>query len=490
MSASNADNADPAVTVETEAASRKPGLIHYLKQHPKGFWFIFWGEFAERCSFYGMRAILVTYMATQLGFGEGNAITFFAFFTAACYVLPLIGGFVADNYLGKYNTIVWFSIPYILGHFVLGVESPLFLFIALGLLAMGAGVIKPNISTLMGLTYDQQRPGNELLRTQAFSIFYMSINIGAAISQFAIPPIKDEYGYAVAFMFPALLMAMAFLIFALGKRHYAQEVIERRKFSSQDYADMRAVLRKVGFVFLTVAFFWAVFDQTASTWILFGNAYQENFSLPILGEITPERIQGFNPVFIVIFLPFVAYLWTVLDRRGIKVRPTTKMAMGFFLTILCLVIMIIPAYMTGEIQEGESVVRTSLWWQALAYLILTLAEILISVTGLEMAFVVAPPRMKGFVTSLWLLTVFVGNLVLNAPLGQIYEDMHPGDYFLLLGGMMSGVLIVFFFIARDYNRLVARETAAAANIPPVPIHEGGPAPRTTSPPTSLTDLKE
>src|SRR5437867_7176410 len=86
----------------------KQGLIGFLMSHPPGFWFIFWGEFAERCSYYGMRAILATYMARKLGFGEGNAATIFAFFTAACYLLPLVGGYVADNYLGKYVTIVGF----------------------------------------------------------------------------------------------------------------------------------------------------------------------------------------------------------------------------------------------------------------------------------------------------------------------------------------------------------------------------------------------
>src|ERR1700756_3749688 len=95
-------------TAVTEAPAQT-GFLNYLKQHPKGFWFIFWGEFAERSSYYGMKGILATYMADRLGFGKGNAGTFFAFFVAACYLLPLVGGWIADNYLGKFNTIVWFS---------------------------------------------------------------------------------------------------------------------------------------------------------------------------------------------------------------------------------------------------------------------------------------------------------------------------------------------------------------------------------------------
>lgn len=534
---------DPALALNGETPAKKAGFIEYLKQHPKGFWFIFWGEFAERCSFYGMRAILATYIAIQMGFGKDVGGMFYYFFIASCYLLPLAGGWIADNYFGKFNTIVWFSIPYILGHVILGFENSVCMFIALGLLAMGTGVTKPNISTLMGMTYDQQRPGKELLRSQAFSMFYMSINIGAALSQFCIPPIKNAHGYGVAFLFPAGLMVLAFILFASGKRYYAKEVIVRKKFTSEDYADMRRVLRKIGPVFLTVTFFWAIFDQSSGTWIYFGNVFQENFSIPLLGDMDPERIQFFNPVFIVLFLPFVTYLFSVLDKKGIKVSATNKLMAGFFLTGVCMLIMAIPAsmagpletmYVSGDLGKAESQAvakvnqalpewydaanavlaganpmpmpaavvteavhpqmgkklyvreenRQSLWWQGLAYLILTIAEILISVTGLEMAFVVAPARMKGFVTSLWLLTVFLGNAALNAPLAWFYPRMSPASYFLMLAGMMALVMLAFFFIARDYTRLVAQEEAdKTLEHPKTGVEEGagGVGVNTTSP---------
>src|SRR5438270_4279756 len=155
----------PATVVDNTTPPPAPESFRF--DHPKGFWFFFWGEFAERCSFYGMRAILARYMADQLALGQDNAGTYVSFFVASCYFLPLLGGWVADRFFGKYWTIVGFSIPYILGHVILGVESFTFMVIALTLLAMGSGVIKPNISTLMGLTYDQQRPGRTKLRSDA-----------------------------------------------------------------------------------------------------------------------------------------------------------------------------------------------------------------------------------------------------------------------------------------------------------------------------------
>src|SRR5271155_4406250 len=145
------------MTGQLENTTVAPAAAAQVKTgHPLGFWFFFWGEFAERCSYYGMRAILSLYMADQLGLGEKNAGTYVSFFIAACYFLPLLGGYIADNFFGKYWTIVGFSIPYVVGQFIVGIENDYVLFIALCLLAMGSGVIKPNISTLMGLTYEQQ----------------------------------------------------------------------------------------------------------------------------------------------------------------------------------------------------------------------------------------------------------------------------------------------------------------------------------------------
>src|SRR5258708_645191 len=187
-----------ASDVSNEAAPTTPSAVP--QTHPKGFFFLFAGEFAERFSFYGMRAILPLYLSDQLGYGEAKGGQFYAIFLGMCYFLPLLGGYIADNFFGKYWTIVAFSLPYVAGQFFVGFENKYLLVGALLLLAMGTGVIKPNISTLMGITYDQQRPGQEKLRSNAFQYFYMSINIGAALSQVTVPLVRDMTGsYLYAF---------------------------------------------------------------------------------------------------------------------------------------------------------------------------------------------------------------------------------------------------------------------------------------------------
>jgi amino acid/peptide:H+ symporter len=200
------------------------------QRHPPAIWFFFWGEFAERASFYGMRAILPLYLTSVLGYSDADGGERYYWFKMAAYFLPLLGGIVADRWLGRYWTIVGFSVPYVLGHFVLGIESRFWCMVALfALLAPGTGVIKPNISSLLGETYDQQRPGQDSLRVSGFQYFYFAINIGALISMFAVPIIRDKYGYATAFQFPAWLMVGALAIFALGKPFYAKETTGREK---------------------------------------------------------------------------------------------------------------------------------------------------------------------------------------------------------------------------------------------------------------------
>jgi dipeptide/tripeptide permease len=570
--------------------------------HPTGFWFFFWGEFAERCSYYGMRAILALYMTDRLGVDKADAGTFMSLFIAACYFFPLIGGYIADNYLGKYWTIVLFAIPYVFAQFIVGIENRYIVFGALVLLAMGSGVIKPNISTLMGITYDQQRPGQEQLRTSAFSWFYMAINIGAALSQFSMPLIREAYGYQVAFLFPAGLMAMALFIFAIGKRYYGKEVIERKVVGTPgdqipdgatvtgipvkykvvtagekatDRALKRLILSRIGALFLTVMFFWAIFDQAASTWIFFADTYMDT---TVFGFNVPaDLIQAFNPVFIIMFVPISVWLFKSLAKQGREVRATQKMTVGFLLTGLSMVIMSLAGFLAGQKQEmlkltvpegslvlpmweggkledasGSTTIgtgvrvnasdfaydkekkkltftsgnvilsdgselpiakghlpstalpqnealknggvrepllktgddlakvkttdedkavievvdwvkpeeRVTVWWQVLAYLIITIAEVLISVTGLELAFVAAPQSMKSFVTACWLAVVFLANLLINAPITRLYPIMAPGMYFALLAGAMIVVVFVFQPIALRFNR--AMETAKAA----------------------------
>ncbi len=313
-----------------------------------------------------MRAILSLYMTERLGIDKADAGTFMSFFIAGCYFLPLLGGYLADNFFGKYWTIVGFSLPYVLGQFIVGIEDKYAVVGALALLAMGSGVIKPNISTLMGMTYDQQRPGQEQLRSNAFSWFYLAINIGAFLSQLAVPWLRTQYSYQIAFMFPAGLMAVALAVFAAGKRYYATESIHRKVIgtslrgqseqpgrtitglpvhttfvTAEEKAADRALklqtLGRIGSLFILIMFFWAIFDQSASTWIFFADTYMD---LHLFGnKATADQIQSVNAFFIMTMFPVSVVLFNTLAKRGRKIRATDKMIAGFVLTALSMIIM-------------------------------------------------------------------------------------------------------------------------------------------------------
>jgi POT family proton-dependent oligopeptide transporter len=483
------------------AKPRTPTFLETLFNHPAGFWFIFWGELAERCSYYGMMSILARFISDSadpergqhggLGLGDAAGNTWVSFFKAACYFLPLAGGILADQFLGKFRLIVIFSIPYILGHIILANETYWWTIFALALLAMGSGVIKPNISTLMGMTYDQKRPGNEQLRSMAFGMFYMAINIGAAISYAALPQIRDDHGYSVAFICPAVLMAISFVIFAVGKPFYATEKIERKVATPEETAEKWMTILKVGGLFLVVTFFWAVFDQSHTTWVYFARDFTDKKLLPnpvtapelglpdialfsgpldfMSKPFSAEQFGVLNPILIVIFVPLLQLLWNLLERKaGWRVRPTDKMMIGFVITMLTMGVMSLSGYLCGpytEVIDDKGIMRrvvpetsqVTIWWEVLAFVLLTTAEVLISVTGLELAFVAAPPSMKSFVTAMWLLTVGLANLFINAPVGRLYATMPPGAYFLLLTGMMLAVMIAFFFVAQRFNRKAMSE---------------------------------
>lgn len=406
--------------------------------HPRGFKFIFWGELAERSSYYGMRGLLALFLVQSLGYTDDSAGPIVHAFTAACYLLPLIGGFVADRWLGKFRTIIWFSVPYILGHVLLAFETRAAMYVALFLLAMGSGVIKPNISPLMGQMYDEQGK-SEALRAKAFTWFYTAINIGAAASMLTLPWVRDHYGYAVAFMAPTVLMVAALLAFYLGKRHYPVEVTGTLPRAETDIREDRKVLRNIVGVFGILTFFWAIFDQTSSTWVFFARDHME------LHGFAPDMLQGFNPVLIIVLAPIFAKAWDALDKRGVSLRPTQKMFVGFILTAICMAMMSMAGYST----DGGS--KISVGWEMWAYVVVTMAELCISSVGLEMAYAESPKHMKSRVTAAFLFTVFLGNSLAGF-LSALYPKMAPGNYFALLTAMATFAGVLFWMVGRRFER--------------------------------------
>lgn len=473
--------------------------------HPTGFWFIFFGELAERCSFYGMRGLLAFYLIHVFGKTKAEATEVVHLYIAGCFATGLLGGFVADRFLGKYWTIVLFSVPYVIGQFLVGLSDLTLMYLALVILAFGSGVIKPNISTLMGMTYDQQRPGQELLRSRAFGYFYMAINVGSLLSYQVCPLLRDYFGqvdpqtglpaspesartgYLVGFLFPAVLMTAALIIFAAGRRYYATEsVAANRAADAADGEGKWRLVGRLGGLFALVMFFWVVFDQKTTTWIYFAGDYLDiQFKTPfeVNGRtdwrLPPESLMSANPFLIICFVPLLNVLFARLAAAGVRVRPTDKMVAGFLLTAGACAAHAIAG--TVATNPDGTITRVSVLWQLAAYVSLTLAEVLIAVTGLELAYTAAPRSMKSFITAVWFVPIFFANL-LSSQLAKTYPNtVKPGEvakpptfelygveffplpqfanaqgYFLALTLTLLVVAAAFVFVAMRFNRAQAR----------------------------------
>jgi POT family proton-dependent oligopeptide transporter len=449
---------------------RQPGILGYFRSHPIGFWFIFWGELAERCAYYGVRALFVVYMVNVLfpdsipdyALRKGWSETVAYLFKAACYFTPLIGGLIADRYLGKYWTIVGFAVPYTIAPVLLGIPIPWVYYVALGILTIGTGVIKPNISTLMGMTYDQKRPGQTQLRSDAFFMFYFAINLGSTFSYAVLPEVSKHFGYPVAFAVPSVLMAVALAFFALGKKHYAVEVIQRRKASPEEKAERRQVLARIFGVFALIVLWFAVYDQNDVTWTLF---IQDHVNLHFLGmDLQANQPHALNPILILVLVPVINLLFKWIDPSGRRFPATRKIMVGFLIMAVTAAVMSLAGFLTTS---GDA--KVSMWWIVLAFFLLTASEVLVSTVGLELAFTAAPNTMKSFVTACFLMTVFFGNL-LNILVTKLYTEIGPGPFFALMAATMVGIAGAIIPVGRKFNR----EAAAAALAPATALPDGTP----------------
>jgi POT family proton-dependent oligopeptide transporter len=433
--------------------------------HPTALWFIFWGEFAERCCFYGARTIMMLYMTKQLMLPDDDAKTYFFTYKMGCYFLPLIGGYLADRFLGRYWTIVGFSIPYVIGQLLLCLPTGgsanidfTFLVLSLALLAGGSGVIKPNISSLLGMTYDQKRPGNVNLRFQAFQWFYFSINIGSLLSMITLPMIRDiiakhygmGVGYQVAFAIPAVLMILALLAFAAGKRHYAIDKPGPAPAlpPEQKRDQWRVVLSLLG-VFALYILFWIPYEHNDSLWVLFAEKHVDRSvpwftSLGLPGELPADWFQWVNAAMVLVLIIFFQWFWPKIDPHN-RISPIAKISAGFFFTACAPGILTLCAWMA---QDGSKV---SYWWMVLAYVVLTFGEVLAYGTGLDFSFGQAPASMKSMITSCFLVTNALANVV-NLGWTRTYDkQMTPFQFYGIATFLPLFAAVAILFVGKKFR---------------------------------------
>ncbi len=441
---------------------------------PPGIPYIVGNEAAERFSFYGMKAILAVFMTEHLldrsgtlaVMSDSDAKFYLHSFVVAGYLFPLVGAILADWLFGKYRTILWLSIIYCLGHLSLALdETRLGLGLGLGLIAIGTGAIKPCVSAHVG---DQFGAANRHLLSRVFGWFYLAINLGALASTLLTPILLDPASFqsvfgslagplasvgirpgpGLAFGVPGVLMALATFVFWLGRNTFVHVPPRGAAFLKEAFsADALRALRGLVPVYLCVAAFWCLFDQTASAWVL----QAKSMDMQLLG-ITwlPSQLQAVNPLLILLFVPLFSYVIYPAIDRVFPLTPLRKIGLGMFLMV--------PAFsISGLIQAWIDAGGTpSIAWQVLAYALLTAAEVMVSITCLEFSYTQAPPSIKSIVMSLYLASIALGNeftAVVNALISRSPVDrwLAGANYYWFFTAVMLLAAVLFVGVARGYR---------------------------------------
>jgi proton-dependent oligopeptide transporter, POT family len=433
---------------------------------PRGIPYIVGNEAAERFSYYGMRSILVVFMTKYMLDRNGNpdmmspeeAKASYHFFTMSVYFLPFFGAIIADAFLGKYKTILILSIVYCLGHFTLAIDSTrLGLVIGLGLIALGAGGIKPCVSATVG---DQFSASNQHLISRVYGWFYFSINFGSAFSTMWIPYLLDKHGPHVAFAVPGVFMLIATIIFWLGRNRFVHVPPAGKAFVQEVFGPIgRQTMLKLASIFVFVSVFWSLWDQTASAWVL----QAEKMDLHFFGkDWLPSQIQTANPILTLLFIPLFSYVIYPAISKVFPLTPLRKISIGLFVTVPAFVI---PTWLESQITDGF---RPNIGWHFVAYALITAGEVMVSVTSLEFAYTQAPNRMKSFIMSFYLGAIALGNgftalfnVFIQNP--DKTSKLTGVQYYLFFDVFMLLTAIIFIFVALRYKEQTYIQQEAASS---------------------------
>ncbi len=458
---------------QTMATANAKDLAVDANKFPPGISYIVGNEACERYSYYGMKSILVVFMIQVLLFQEAQATSTYHLFSAACYLLPVAGAFIADRILGKYRTILYLSLVYCLGHAVLSIwENKTGLYFGLGLIAVGSGGIKPCVSAHVG---DQFKANQQHLMKKVYELFYFMINFGSFFSTLITPWTLKAYGPSVAFGIPGVLMLVATFIFWMGRNKFVhvpptksdghgfinvmvsafknqksrksgQSFLDAATSAghSQEHVDGAKAVLDIAKLFSAISVFWALFDQHGSSWVI----QATKMNLVFMGiKFEASQISAWNPIMVMGLIPlFSLLIYPAIDKVW-KTTPIRRMTLGMFVaSIAFAIVALIQMAMDG----GSDM---NVMWQFWPYLVMTMAEVMISITGLEFAYTQAPRAMKSTVMSLWLLTVFFGNLI-TAYVAAFGETMFPvasAGYFWFFAALMAVFAVIFMWMGKRYK---------------------------------------
>jgi len=435
--------------------STKPAIQKELFGHPVGLYILFFTEMWERFSYYGMRAILVLYLVAKttesnagLGWSNGEALALYGWYTMLVYVASIPGGWIADKFLGQKKSVLYGGILLVIGHSVLAIEEMWAFYSGLGFIIAGVGMLKPNISTMVGGLYKK----GDIRRDKGFTIFYIGINVGAFLSSLIVGTVGEVYGWHYGFGLAGIGMALGLLQYVYGQKYLKH--VGNFLGSSENKLEKEAMdkpltkIEKDRIVVLFISFilvivFWGAFEQAGGLMNLYASDKTNrilSFSLPFIGnEIPASWFQSLNAMFIIFLGTSVAGYWA---RRKLK----GKLSTGLFKMILGLIIMGTGFFfMSAAAVEYNSDGSSAMYWLVLAYLFHTVGELCISPVALSYITKLAPLKYASFMMGIYFAMTGFGNKLAGL-LGESASEFGELSVFsgIAIFCIIFGLLVMLF----------------------------------------------
>lgn len=456
--------------METSVATKNTKL-----KHPPGLYLLFLTEMWERFSYYGLRSLLILYLTTMyamggLGFDVSTGAMIYGMYTGFTYFTPIIGGYLADRYLGQKLAIIIGGATLAVGNIILfAVSGRVGLFIGLTALIIGNGFFKPNISTVVGQLYEP----DDKRKDSAFTIFYMGINIGSLLAPIICGLLAEnifatklngeiiQYGFKYGFLASAIGMVIGQIIFVVFAPKYlghlkkkpldlkvkqSSEKVEKKPLTSQEKKRTLAILILAVFV----VFFWAGFEQAGSSLTMFADKLTNRH---IFGTTVPVTFfQSINPIFVLILSPIFAKIWiTLANRKKGDMKIPTKMALGMITLGIGFIVMVCATMSIGG--SENPVMKASMWWLVITYFFNTVGELCLSPIGLSMVSKIAPVKLASLLMGAWLASSGVAS-ILGGFIASNLESFGATEIFAVIAAVSIVLGIVLLFLSGKISKMM------------------------------------
>ena len=482
-------------------------MRHVQKGQPKGLYLLFFTELWERFGFYMVQTILVLYMSKGLKYSDSSAYLLYGAFSSMLYLTPVLGGYLADKFIGFRQSILIGGVLFMIGYAIMAIPGERSLFLGLSIVILGNGFFKPNVSSIVGSLYREEDPRRE----GGFTLFYMGINIGSLIPPIFAGALVAAYTWGSGFLLASVGMLVALITFLVGKSRLGhagavpeKSYLHRSKAIKKGFyfllfigivvsalvlqlllfhpkeTNLILILASVGIigVVLFCLFkeqkeqrrkmiacliliiismgFWAVYNQTFTSLMLFA---ERNMSKDLLGlTIDAEFTQFFNPFFIIILSPILSWFWVKLDAKGKNPSTPMKFSLGILFMAIGFFALGIGVLLFHT-EGGDA----SPWWLILSYFLQTIGELLISPIGLAMVTRLSPPRLVGMMMGVWFLTLSAAFAVGGglATIADVPKSIHGSasldiysHAFFIYGGIALALAIFSFALVPFLKRLI------------------------------------